>query len=246
MPSNFMVVLGSFLGLVVLSSKNLLIYNEELLILICFVLFVVTSYQTMGDAFSEAFAARKALIEQELRRSHTLQVEALRAQAKVHEDHQNLPFLVNTLGSLVDARLKTLCGLHTHMVKSKANETLVNALTLMERTEASRETTTHRKLQSGSSSLFLASMECIPSMGAQCLEASMKTFDSQKKVASLSTPEVPTPVTQAKPKKPSSKKTQAPKKASSSKTKEIPKAKVISPKKASSSSPSKETKKVKK
>eukprot|EP00959_Pyramimonas_sp_CCMP1952_P429840 9002121-Pyramimonas_sp.AAC.1 len=69
----------------------------------------------MGDAFSEAFAARKALIEQELRRSHTLQVEALRAQAKVHEDHQNLPFLVNTLGSLVDARLKTLCGLHTHM-----------------------------------------------------------------------------------------------------------------------------------
>ena len=49
-----------------LSSKNILIYNEELLIAASFVAFVVTSAHTMKDAIEETFQTRAKHIQDEL------------------------------------------------------------------------------------------------------------------------------------------------------------------------------------
>ena len=55
LTQNFMYILGATLLFIVLSSKNILIYNEELLIALSFVAFVVTCAHTMGTSIAETF-----------------------------------------------------------------------------------------------------------------------------------------------------------------------------------------------
>ena len=59
-------IFGAGLLFLVLSSKNIPIYNEELLILLSFIAFVATSAHTMGDSIAETFQSRRDLIQEEL------------------------------------------------------------------------------------------------------------------------------------------------------------------------------------
>jgi hypothetical protein len=61
-----MYILGATLLFIVLSSKNILIYNEELLIALSFVAFVVTCAHTMGTSIAETFETRATQIQDEL------------------------------------------------------------------------------------------------------------------------------------------------------------------------------------
>lgn len=63
---NFAYILASFLAFLVLSSKNILIYNEEILIALSFLGFVLFSSHTLSESIQEAFQARRAAIQQEL------------------------------------------------------------------------------------------------------------------------------------------------------------------------------------
>ena len=52
---NLAYILGGTLLFLVCSSKNILIYNEELLIALSFLAFIATSAHTMGDAIAKPF-----------------------------------------------------------------------------------------------------------------------------------------------------------------------------------------------
>jgi len=66
LTNNLFYILSGTLLFLVLSSKNILIYNEELLIAASFVAFVVTSAHTMKDAIEETFQTRAKHIQDEL------------------------------------------------------------------------------------------------------------------------------------------------------------------------------------
>jgi hypothetical protein len=66
LTNNLFYILSGTLLFLVLSSKNILIYNEELLIAASFVAFVVTSAHTMKDAVEETFQTRAKHIQDEL------------------------------------------------------------------------------------------------------------------------------------------------------------------------------------
>ena len=63
---NLAYILGGTLLFLVCSSKNILIYNEELLIALSFLAFIATSAHTMGDAIAETFQTRADQIQTEL------------------------------------------------------------------------------------------------------------------------------------------------------------------------------------
>ena len=69
-------ILLTVLALCVVSSKHILIYNEELLVLLSFVAFVVFCSHTMSETVHSTFQARSAAIEQELQAYLKLQVRA--------------------------------------------------------------------------------------------------------------------------------------------------------------------------
>ena len=106
--ANGVYILSAGLLFLVLSSKNILIYNEELLILLSFIAFVATSAHTMGDSIAETFQSRRDLIQEELQAFFTAK------ETMLHEvKHQTImqTALANSmiaLGSLVEKELQTL------------------------------------------------------------------------------------------------------------------------------------------
>ena len=66
LTNNLFYILSGTLLFLVLSSKNILIYNEELLILASFIAFVVTSAHTGKEAIAETFQTRAKHIQDEL------------------------------------------------------------------------------------------------------------------------------------------------------------------------------------
>ena len=116
--SNGIYILGAGLLFLVLSSKNILIYNEELLILLSFIAFVATSAHTMGDSIAETFQSRRDLIQDELQAFFTTK------ESMLHEvKHQTImqTALANSmiaLGSLVEKELQTLHAQRDMTVKN--------------------------------------------------------------------------------------------------------------------------------
>ena len=67
LTNNLFYIISGTLLFLVLSSKNILIYNEELLIAASFVAFVVTSAHTMKDAIEETFQTRANIFKMSLK-----------------------------------------------------------------------------------------------------------------------------------------------------------------------------------
>jgi|TARA_B110000305_G_C19404470_1_gene621922 hypothetical protein len=66
LQKNWPTFLFGSLAFVVLSSKNIIIYNEEMVIGMSFIAFLVFSSLTMGESLREAFSFRKDMIQKEL------------------------------------------------------------------------------------------------------------------------------------------------------------------------------------
>jgi len=116
--SNGIYIFGAGLLFLVLSSKNILIYNEELLILLSFIAFVATSAHTMGDSIAETFQSRRDLIQEELQAFFTSKQNMLQ-----EVKHQTIlqTALANSmiaLGSLVEKELQTLHAQRDMTVKN--------------------------------------------------------------------------------------------------------------------------------
>jgi len=70
LQQNASTLLFGGLAFVVLSSKNIIIYNEEILIGLSFLAFLLCSSMTLGESIREAFTFRKETIQKELQGSY--------------------------------------------------------------------------------------------------------------------------------------------------------------------------------
>lgn len=77
------MIFTAILFICALSSKNLPIYNEELIVTGCFTGFILLTRRSFGDTFQATFDARMEAIQEELQRS--VPNEALLLEAKEQE-----------------------------------------------------------------------------------------------------------------------------------------------------------------
>jgi hypothetical protein len=89
--------LFAFLAFCVLSSKHVIIYNEELLVAISFVAFVIFVFQYFGNTIKDSLDERRQGIQMELERFSLLKRESLQELAG---EHNKVPSLTRGLVSL--------------------------------------------------------------------------------------------------------------------------------------------------
>ncbi|BDA51690.1 probable ATP synthase protein MI25 at N-terminal half (mitochondrion) [Coccomyxa sp. Obi] len=82
--------LFAFLAFCVLSSKHIIIYNEELLVAISFLAFVVFTFNYFGDTVKESLDERRIGVKSELERFFLLKKESLKELALEHEKVSSL------------------------------------------------------------------------------------------------------------------------------------------------------------
>ena len=106
--NNLFYLVPGFLIFLVLSSKNILIYNEELLIALSFVGFVVFSSHTMGETCAEAFQARSQAIQGELQTYFTMKEDVLLELIQKYKKRLALAESLNILGQISTTEITTL------------------------------------------------------------------------------------------------------------------------------------------
>lgn len=90
----------------VLSSKHILLYNEETLVALSFFLFVYLTHTYAGDAIGDALDSRGRDIAQELQHYMYVRGESLRALTGVHKTTHGLGNHMATLGHRVEYLLE--------------------------------------------------------------------------------------------------------------------------------------------
>jgi len=108
---NFVYLVGGILTFLVLSSKNILIYNEELLIALSFFGFVVFSSHTLSQTIQEAFETRRDAIQTELQTYFTLKEHLLLELIQTHTTKLALAEQLQTLGKM---SVEEIAVLHRH------------------------------------------------------------------------------------------------------------------------------------
>ncbi len=93
----FRPYLFAFLAFCVLSSKHIIIYNEELLVAITFMAFVIFVFQYFGATVKESLDERKFEIKSELERFFLLKKDSL---AELAIEHKKVFLLRKTLATL--------------------------------------------------------------------------------------------------------------------------------------------------
>lgn len=83
MMQQFLII--GILVLSVFSSKNIIIFNEEIIVALSFLAFVIFTIRTFGDAIKSTFEERQASILSELQQFMSTQEELLSELMKEHE-----------------------------------------------------------------------------------------------------------------------------------------------------------------
>lgn len=135
--SNSLYFLGASLLFLVLSSKNILIYNEELLIALSFLAFIATSVSTAGASLEDTFHSRKMLIQEELQAFFTSKETLLQEVKKQAMMQSALAHSMQALGTLVQKELQHLHAQRDMTVKNTVQAHMLSQLhAMMDKTQS--------------------------------------------------------------------------------------------------------------
>ena len=137
------------LAFLVLSSKNIIIYNEEILIGLSFIAFLIFSSITLGESIREAFTFRKETIQKELQKY--LDVKEALLQALLTEYKKAL-LLEGQVAQLREQSCKELRTLHSTReagLQATFATQLRNKLQILSQIEQKGQETVQRNWQQG-------------------------------------------------------------------------------------------------
>jgi len=106
--SNLRIYLFLFLSFCVLSSKHLIIYNEETLVAISFFAFIFFVFRYFGDTIKESLSERSVLIQQELQNFLNLKESSFKELLLEHNRVSGLVKTIKTLEIFTNNELKFL------------------------------------------------------------------------------------------------------------------------------------------
>lgn len=120
-----------FLGFAVLSSKNILIYNEETLVALSFFSFVFFVLHYFGDAIKDSLNERSQLIRQEFQNFLVLKEQSFHELLNQHEKVSNLVKALDILNTFTKSELKTLKINEEKALKNRFRSQIQNKLKLV-------------------------------------------------------------------------------------------------------------------
>ena len=139
--SHISLLIMSLLAFFVLSSKHIIIYNEETLVLISFIGFILLSYSMLSDSVENSLNERSLAIYNELQNSLQLKEQFLKELLEEHKKQLSLKNLLNTLNQFSSSeiiqmnnqRQKALKTIFCQEVQQKFKTLLLSQNTLQEK-----------------------------------------------------------------------------------------------------------------
>jgi len=118
-------ILFGFLAFCVLSSKNILIFNEEILVCCTFFLFMVFSFRYFGNTIQESLNERSNLIKTELQDFCLLKIDSANV---LLQEYANLSDLNNSLKKVATFTVNTRLGGSTPASQNGLKNLLANQI----------------------------------------------------------------------------------------------------------------------
>ena len=149
LQQNASTLLFGGLAFVVLSSKNIIIYNEEILIGLSFLAFLLCSSMVLGESIREAFTFRKETIQKELQ--NYVDVKEALLQDLLSE-YKKTAFVEEQIAQVREQSCKELKVLHTTRetgLHATFATQLRNKLNILAQLEQKGQETVQRQWQQG-------------------------------------------------------------------------------------------------
>ena len=139
--SNLSLLIMSLLAFFVLSSKHIIIYNEETLVLISFIGFILLSYNMLSDSIENSLNERSLAIYNELQNSLQLKEQFLKELLEEHKKQLSLKNILNTFNQfssyeilqMNDQRQKALKNVFCQEVQQKLKTLVLSQNTLQDK-----------------------------------------------------------------------------------------------------------------
>jgi len=119
-PDNRLFLRLSILAFLTLSSKHIFIYNEETLVLISFIAFLITCQKMAGESLKNSLDERSQMIAQELQNFYTLKEQLILELIEEHQKQLSMHSLIKKIGQFSINEIK-----HLSTQKKKALEALL-------------------------------------------------------------------------------------------------------------------------
>ena len=116
----FAIGLG-LIAIIGLSSKGLILYNEEILVLLAFTGFIIFVVQNYGQDVADNLDERSSAIQQELQTYLDLKEAYLEALVQEHKKQVNLAAAVKTVGSFAYSQLGVMGNQRKDELSSRVN-----------------------------------------------------------------------------------------------------------------------------
>lgn len=146
---------AAFLLWCVLSSKHILIYNEETLVAISFFLFVYLTYKYAGDSIGASMDSRGEEIASELEQYLVSREAALKALVTTHVNASQLHNYINNLGSSVTQGMSNYANSCTDMVHNNIVRSIDSRCTYLSTINSNTNTRMLSKLAAGLPALVM-------------------------------------------------------------------------------------------
>lgn len=127
-PDNRLFVRLSILALLTLSSKHIFIYNEETLVLICFIAFLITCQKMAGESIQQSLDERSQLIAQELQNFYTLKEQLILELIEEHQKQLSTHLFIKKIGNFSLNEIKHISSQKRKALESLLKEQIENKL----------------------------------------------------------------------------------------------------------------------
>ena len=130
----------AFLAFCVLSSKHIIIYNEEILVAITFFAFVYFVYRYFGQTIQESLDERSQGIRQELEAFFVLKKAALQEVIQEHKKVSSLTSALQNLGGFTSAQVQKACATGNKTLQSVIAQDMLRKLSTLAQSSGTLQT----------------------------------------------------------------------------------------------------------